>query len=422
MLGPYFGQTTDGMPPNIVLIIVEGLGRSFSGPDADLGSFTPFLDELAARSLYFDNFLAKQGRTFGVLPALLASLPVAEHGFLDLGARMPPHPGLFNVLQRQGFAGSFYGGFDADFDNERIYLQRQQVGDAIDLVSFGSGYARDPLSSWGYPDRELVSRVLADSGRLKPPFVLAMQTISMHSKFDFPGQDAYRSGVNQRLQALGVAQIRRGAYREHADIDGTILYTDDQLRRYFAGVTQAPWYANTIFVITGDHRIQEFPMDSHIERYHVPLIIFSPLLRKSQRIGAVSSHVDVTPSLLALLSHTYGMQWPAVAAWVGRGLDMGATFGNRHDIVLQQNKTSALDFVAGTWQLHAGQLFELEPGMQRSPRSNAKVHGELEQRLAHYQAANAAFLQTLVLTPEGATPRLVAYAAAPPLADSAAPR
>src|SRR5690606_41349715 len=74
-LGPYFGPTRTGRPPNLVVIVVEGLGRSFSGPDAALGSFTPFLDELAGRSLYFDNFMANQGRTFGVLPALFGSLP-----------------------------------------------------------------------------------------------------------------------------------------------------------------------------------------------------------------------------------------------------------------------------------------------------------------------------------------------------------
>jgi phosphoglycerol transferase MdoB-like AlkP superfamily enzyme len=65
-------------PPNLVFIIVEGLGRNFSGPGARLGSFTPFLDELAGRSLYFENFLSGQGRTFGVLTTVFGSLPFGE--------------------------------------------------------------------------------------------------------------------------------------------------------------------------------------------------------------------------------------------------------------------------------------------------------------------------------------------------------
>lgn len=193
-LGPYFSPTSDGRPPNVVLIIVEGLGRSFSGPQAALGSFTPFLDELARRSLYFDNFLANQGRTFGVLPTLIGSAPFADQGFTALGKRMPAHPGLFNVLGQQGYHTAFYNGTDTDFDDERGYMRLQQVQTLVDMKNFGPGYQRNPFSAWGYPDKELVSRVLADSDRLQPPFLLAMQTISMLPAMNSPGRTHTASG------------------------------------------------------------------------------------------------------------------------------------------------------------------------------------------------------------------------------------
>ncbi|WP_374557556.1 LTA synthase family protein [Thermomonas sp.] len=408
-LGPYFGPTRDGRPPNVVVIVVEGLGRSFSGPGAPLGSFTPFLDGLAARSLYFDNFLANQGRTFGVLPALLGSLPVAEQGFAALGPKMPAHAGLFNVLRRQGYHGAFYLGTDADFDNERGLLQLQEVDDIVDLRHFGPGYQRNPYSEWGYPDRELVSRVLADSGRLRPPFVLGLQTISMHTSYRFPGQEAYKAGVEARLQALGIPEARRAPYRAQADIYSAILYTDDQLRRYFEGVAKAPWYADTIFVVTGDHRLAEIPQDTHIERYHVPLLVFSPLLRRSAHIRAVSSHLDVTPSLLALLSHTYGLRRPARTSWTGAGLDMAETFRSAREFPLKQTKTSVPDFVSGRWFLHDGRLFELQDGIRASEVDDADVLAQVAGRLQAYQAANARFLRTLALSPEGGQPRLVAF-------------
>ncbi|HEY1069700.1 MAG TPA: LTA synthase family protein [Thermomonas sp.] len=408
-LGPYFGPTRDGRPPNVVVIVVEGLGRSFSGPDAPLGSFTPFLDGLAARSLYFDNFLANQGRTFGVLPALLGSLPVAEQGFAALGPKMPAHAGLFNVLRRQGYRGAFYLGTDADFDNERGLLQLQEVDDIVDLRHFGPGYQRNPFSEWGYPDRELVSRVLADSGRLRPPFVLGLQTISMHTSYRFPGQEAYKAGVEARLQALGIPEARRAPYRAQADIYSAILYTDDQLRRYFEGVAKAPWYDDTIFVVTGDHRLAEIPQDTHIERYHVPLLVFSPLLRRPAHIRAVSSHLDVTPSLLALLSHTYGLRRPARTSWTGTGLDMAETFRSAHEFPLKQTKTSVPDFVSGRWFLHDGRLFELQDGIRASEVDDDGVRAQVAARLQAYQAANARFLRTLALSPEGGQPRLVAF-------------
>ncbi|HVC18314.1 MAG TPA: LTA synthase family protein, partial [Rhodanobacter sp.] len=239
-LGPYFSPTSDGRPPNVVMIVVEGLGRSFSGPQASLGSFTPFLDELAARSLYFENFLSNQGRTFGVLPSLFNSAPFAREGFTSLGVRMPPGPGLFNLLEEQGYHTAFYNGTDTSFDDERAFMQLQGVQHLVDKKSFGPGYQLNPFSEWGYPDKELVSRVLADSAQLQTPFLLAMQTISMHTSYQFPGQGAYLARFEQRLRELRIPEEQIAAYRANADIYSTILYTDDQLRRYFDTVAKQP--------------------------------------------------------------------------------------------------------------------------------------------------------------------------------------
>ena len=410
-LGPYFNATRDGQPPNIVVIVVEGLGRSFSGPDAALGSFTPFLDELATHSLYFDNVLANQGRTFGVMPALFGSLPLAEQGFAALGKQMPAHAGLFNVLQRQGYRSVFYAGTDLDFDNQRAYLELQGVDEIVDLESFGPGYQRNPADEWGYPDRELVTRVLADTARLRPPFVAGIQTISMHTLYVFPGQAAYKRKLEQRLDALDVPIGKRARYRKQADIYSAILYSDDQLRRYFETVARAPWYANTIFVITGDHRLAEIPQDTHIERYHVPLIVYSPLLRKPARIRAVSSHLDVTPSLLALMSGTYGLQRPARVAWLGNGLDMAGTFRSLQAFPIKQTKTSVPDFVAGRWFLHDGRVFELRDGIDAAEVDDAGLRMQVTRRFQAHLAANAAFLRRMALSPEGDAPQLVAFQA-----------
>ena len=423
VLGSHFAPTQDGRPPNVVLIVVEGLGRSFSGPQASLGSFTPFLDELATRSLYFDNFLANQGRTFGVLPTLIGSAPFADQGFAALAERMPAHPGLFTVLGQQGYHTAFYNGTDTTFDDERGYMQLQQVQTVVDMNSFGDGYQRNPFSAWGYPDKELVSRVLADNDRLQSPFAMVMQTISMHTSYAFPGQDAYRARFEQRLQELQVPDAERASYRENADIYSTILYTDDQLRRYFASVEKAPWYANTIFVLTGDHRLPEIPMGEHIDRYHVPLIVFSPLLKQPGRIRAVSSQLDVTPSLMALLSNTYGLKRPERTAWLGTGLDMGDTFRSTHQLPLKQTKTSAPEYLAERWWLHDGQLYELQDGMHLAEADDASVRAWAMQRQQRYTQANAIFMQKNALTPDGATPKLVAYAApaAAPAPVSSAP-
>ena len=407
VLGPHLKKVSS-QPPHLVFIIVEGLGRSFSGPDAALGSFTPFLDELAGRSLYWSNFLAPQGRTFAVLPSIFGSLPFGEKGFAGLGERMPRHAGLLSLLKQQGYATRFYAGFDSDFDNERAYLELQGVDRIVDVDSFGPGYARNPLSSWGYDDSVLVARVLADPAPVTPS-VTVIQTMSMHTSYRFDGQDAWRRRFEQRLDELHVAETDRARYRAHADIYSTILFSDDALRRYFETAQRAPGYENTIFIVTGDHRLPEIPMDTKIERYHVPLIVFSPLLKQPQRIRAVSSQLDITPSLLAYLGNNYGLQRPAQVAWTGTGLDTATGFRNEHDVPLKHAKTILADFVSGPWFVSHDQLYRLEDGMRIAPVEDTAAKSQVLGRFARYLQANEQFARTLKLSPEADAPKLVAY-------------
>src|SRR6185295_17368323 len=65
VLSPFF--TKSETPPNIVILLVEGLGRAFTNKGAYLGNFTPFIDSLSSQSLYWENFLSEGGRTFAVL-------------------------------------------------------------------------------------------------------------------------------------------------------------------------------------------------------------------------------------------------------------------------------------------------------------------------------------------------------------------
>ena len=408
VLGPHFNKVSS-QPPHLVFIIVEGLGRSFSGPDAALGSFTPFLDELAGRSLYWSNFLAPQGRTFGVLPSVFGSLPFGEKGFAALGERMPRHAGLLSVLKQQGYATRFYASFDSDFDNERAYLELQGVDRIVDIDGFGPGYARNPLSSWGYDDSVLVSRVLADPVPATPS-VTVIQTMSMHTSYRFEGQDAWRRRFEQRLDELHVGEPDKARYRAHADIYSTVLFTDDALRRYLEAAQRAPDYGNTIFIITGDHRLPEIPIDTKIERYHVPLIVFSPLLKQPQRIRAVSSQLDITPSLLAYLANNHGLQRPEQVAWTGSGLDTGSGFRNDRDIPLKHAKTILADFVSGPWFISHDQLYRLEDGMRIAPIEDEAAKSQVLGRFKRYLQANEHFARTLKLSPEADAPKLVAYA------------
>lgn len=402
-LGPYF-DLDPAHPPNLVFIIVEGLGRSFSGPGAELGSFTPFLDALAQRGLYWENFLAVQGRTFAVLPSLLGSLPFADNGVNALGERIPSRiDTLPSILKRQGYRLEFYSGTDLGFDNQRTFLRKQGFDVLVGVDDYGPDYARS--NSWGYADGDLLKLVLARAHRDMPaPYVSVIQTVTMHTPYTFPDEDRYREHFERRLVELGVSPERKPAYRQSRDIYASILYTDDALRKFFDTALDAPEYRNTIFILTGDHRLPEIPMASRIDRYHVPLLIVSSLLKQPRKIKAVSSQFDVAPSLLALLAHHAGIRTPPLVTWIGAGLDTAPYFRSLHDFPLKQTKTNLVDFVSGEWFVNQGTLYAMHDGLSIAPADAPDALARVQASFDRFRAANDAFARTLALRPDDDTP------------------
>lgn len=395
-------------PPNLVFLIIEGLGRSFSGPRADLGSFTPFLDSLAANSLYFENFLSGQGRTFAVLPTIFGSLPYGERGFDALGNAMPEAATLLNILGGQGYRTRFFCGWDPNFDQEKTFLRHQAVDEIYGVADFGR--QPPPNGYWGFEDGDLMSFVLSHEERpISRPFVDVIQTITMHTPYWFPGQDRYFLRLEKQLDRLGVLKSDRGRYREQRSIYASILYTDDTLRRYFQEASKQPWFRNTIFLITGDHRLPEIPEGEWIDRYHVPLIIYSPMLKKPERIKAVSSQFDIAPSVLAFLTRNYGLRSPAHVAWIGSGLDLAPDFHNAHEMPIMQTKGTLTTFIHGSWALDRGNLYRLHDGMDAEPEHDETMQGTIRARFQAFRSANREFQRSGTLMPNDGSRHWVSY-------------
>jgi hypothetical protein len=414
-LGPLFAAGS-ATPPNLVFIIVQGLGRNFSGPGARLGSFTPFLDELAGRSLYFENFLAGQGRTFGVLATVFGSLPFGDHGLAALGDKMPRHASLLSVLKQQGYRLKFYSGSNPESDHEGEFLRQEGVDKVVSERDYGPPARRS--NDRGYADGDLVemalrleSRDSRNSERRRTPSLAIVRTASMRAPFSFPDRPRYLEKVGQRLARLGIGAGAQAGYAAQREIFASILYTDDALRRYFDGASRLPGYENTIFIITGDHRLPELPIEARIERYHVPLIVYSPLLKNPRTIKAVSSQFDIAPSLLAYLGNNYGLRSPPEVAWLGTGLDTEAAFRNLHVIPLKQTEAELSDFVSGSVYLAQGRLYALADGMLTDQAPDARALSTAGAQFQSFLVANGVAARAPALAPPASMTQLAPYRA-----------
>ncbi|WP_058102675.1 LTA synthase family protein [Maribacter dokdonensis] len=367
VLGDYFELKEE--KPNIVFIMVEGLGRDFVGEGAEFGGFTPFLDSLTTKSLYWENFLSNTGRTFGVLPSLLGSLPFGKSGFMEL-EEYPNKLTMFSVLKNNGYHTSFYQGTNSSFDKVDRFLNSENVDFILDKSGFGIQYqqqAEDAAgSSWGYPDKELFKKSISLERNEDQPRLEVYMTISTHEPFIPPNQDFFETKVNQILKNGDFGSRETKIIEKNNNVFATLLYTDDAIQWFMESYKSQPNYENTIFVITGDHRLIPIPQRNSISRFHVPLIMYSPMLKKTRKMSSISSHFDVTPSILALLDNAYEMKMPKKVAWMGDALDMETAFRSTKNIPLMRNKNELKEYISKEKLYTNGDIMELDENMDIS--------------------------------------------------------
>lgn len=386
VLGDYF--ELKAAKPNIVFIMVEGLGRDFVGEGAEFGGFTPYLDSLTTKSLYWENFLSNTGRTFGVLPSLLGSLPFGKSGFMEL-EEYPNKLTMFSVLKNNGYHTSFYQGTNSSFDKVDRFLNSENVDFVLDKSGFGNKYQQQiedaAGSSWGYPDKELFKKSLSLDRSDNQPRLEVYMTISTHEPFIPPDQDFFESKVKNILSKRNFDSRVEKIVKKNDNVFATLLYTDDAIKWFMESYKSQPKYENTIFLITGDHRLIPIPQRNNISRFHVPLIMYSPMLKTTRKMSAISSHFDVIPSILALLDNSYEMKMPKKVAWMGGALDMETAFRSTKNIPLMRNKNELKEYISGEKLYTNGDIMELDENMDISAVFGG---GSIEETLERFKSVN----------------------------------
>jgi cellulose synthase/poly-beta-1,6-N-acetylglucosamine synthase-like glycosyltransferase/glucan phosphoethanolaminetransferase (alkaline phosphatase superfamily) len=398
VLSPFFQETTTA--PNLVFIVVEGLGRAFSNKGAYLGSFTPFLDSLSEKSLYWSNFLSAGGRTFAMVPSIFGSLPYLKNGFAA-DEVMPEHSSLLSELKQQGYKTGFYYGGNAEFDNMNIFMKKNGA-DVYDQKTFGPQYTKMPSRtdfSWGYGDHELSNKYHQERSVLKQPVCNVLLTLSTHNPFLINDQEKYLNLFEKRMETLGFDEAQKEKHRYFKNQYSTILYTDNAIRNFIKAYSTKPDFSNTIFIITGDHRLPEIPMSTKIDRYHVPFIIYSPLLKEGKQFASISTHLDITPSLLSFINHRNHVPMPSQASWLGSGLDTATAFRNTHAYPLMMSKHDLVDFIMDDYLLNGKDLFKIEKNMDLSPIENESEKKKLQAAFARFTEKNNKVINGAKLVP-----------------------
>ncbi|MGR3811541.1 sulfatase-like hydrolase/transferase [Jiulongibacter sp. NS-SX5] len=373
--------------PNIILLVVEGLGGDFMGKTAQYPGFTPYLDSLSNHSLYYTRFMSNTGRSFGALPSILGSAPFGKNGFLEL-ENLPEHMSLISVLKQNGYETSYYEGGNSAFDNKNRYLVNEGVDNLIDENSFDENYQKTNSTkegfSWGYPDSEIYRKTLASLPEGNQPRLDVVLSISNHEPFSFPYKEKYLATVKKMIETNPALNGYKETIEEHPEVFASLLYTDFSIKEFMEGLQKRPDFENTIVMITGDHRLIPVAMKNQICRYHVPLLVYSPLVNEPKEINTVSSHMDLTPAITGLLAEAYHMKTPKDVPWLGLGLAKN----QEREIPFMKYKGSFSDYVVGNTFLAQGKTYEIEEHLSLTEVKSPERKSLVQNALAHAKKVN----------------------------------
>ncbi len=314
-----------GEKPNVVVIMLE----SWDAVHTDalrvpaglppLG-YTPCFDALSREGVLFTRFYACGQKSMDGMSALLCSFPtLPQTPYLGRGMEQSALSFLGNLALREGYEtwflqtslrDSFRSDVIADLAGFRHYMGAEDIPS---VARAGGGRKAVP---W---DHEMFAEAHRQMAASRRPFFGFLYTTSSHAPYVWPDERWRRnppdSAEQRYMNSLG--------------------YVDWALGRYFAAAKAAPYYAQTVFIVTSDHHSGfSAGLEDLSGMHHVPCLVIAPGLKPSLEARA-GGQLDVLPTLIDLA----GWGGPYVA--LGRSLfdesakaDRGA-FAVQGDIILR---------------------------------------------------------------------------------------
>ncbi len=251
----------DATKPNMVLIIVESLGKEYIGYYNHGKGYTPFLDSLMKHSRVYQHAYANGKRSIEGVPSSIMALPsLMDNDYISSVYQSNTLFSTAYYLQKLGYQSGFYhGGKNGtmSFDNMAAI---SQAGKYFGLNEYPD--QKDFDGKWGIYDKPYLQYFAEQCTEAKQPFYKTVFTLSNHHPYSLPPNEI-------------------GKYAECTlPIHKTVRYTDEALREFFSTANKQSWFKNTVFIITADHSAENEKAyyQSSQGKYEIPLIVFDARL------------------------------------------------------------------------------------------------------------------------------------------------
>lgn len=293
---------------NVVVIFMESLAwnkLSITNPDIDP---TPFIKELADRSILFTHFFAPTSATARAVFATVTSIPdVTSFKTSSRNPLIVDQHLVINALA--DYEKYYFIGGSASWGNIRGILEHNLTD--VHMYEEGSFENEHRNDVWGISDLDLfreANRVLSEEQKqVKKPFFAFIQTSGYHRPYTIPEDNA-----GFELKDIGAELAHKRSFVSVEEYN-SLRFSDHALREFFKLAEKEPWYENTVFFIFGDHGLaaaqsENMPrgyVEFNLINHQIPLIITGGPIKKARVIDDVASQVDILPTAMGLLGRPY---------------------------------------------------------------------------------------------------------------------
>lgn len=271
--------------PNILIILMEGMGGVFVEPLGGLSDVTPNLNRLSEEGIFFTQCYANSFRTDrGTVCALSGYLGLPTASVMKIPAKSRTLPAISEELVKAGYTTDFLYGGDINFTNMKSYLLSKGYQKLTADTDFS--LSEQTSNAWGVNDDitfEHLYNQLKD--RKDEPWMTTFLTLSSHEPFDVP---------YNRLEDK---------------IPNAFAFTDDCLGIFIEKLKQTPVWDNLLVVCIPDHgfRYPKEKVDRGGEFSHIPMLWLGGAVKQPMKVDKIMNQTDMAATLLGQLGLDHSM-------------------------------------------------------------------------------------------------------------------
>ncbi len=290
--------------PNVVLIFLESYAAFKVGAFGNPLDPTPNFDALSREGWLFKRFFVPSTGTARSIFAAMFGIPD-----VNVGSTSSRNPFVVNqhtiVNALEDYEKLYFIGGSANWGNIRGVLSHNIRN--LRIIEEGE-YTSPRADVWGISDLHLfeeANRVLRV--KRKAPFFAVIQTAGNHRPYTIPEDNRGFLPAHPSVKNWG-----KHGFLSDAEYN-SFRFMDHSLGNFFELARKEDYFKNTVFVMFGDHGLPGFPshfpkgMGKHqLVQHQVPLLIYAPgLIKTPKEIDAISSELDLMPTIAGLLGRPY---------------------------------------------------------------------------------------------------------------------